>query len=213
MFNYPFLINQLSENGFAHCKSLLFPMLDYQYMTVADVRKIELCEKVYDLVNRFPAKAGQDKPTSCEAYIHAIEYQMQNVLKCKSGSIAAEYKSRALQMIAELQTEKEIDEETVYEKLLTLFSIYLGLLRSTAPDFTETIAEDARLNADRDDTEILKKFREIKAKKDIKTLFRKHENQQSLGNDIVYIHSVILLCLLLEILGEYERRDDNGQVD
>ena len=212
-FDYRFLLEQLSDRGFEHCKSLLFPMLGYHYMTEAEVRKIDLCEKIFDYVSRFPVKTGRNKTNSSEAYIDTIEYLLQNVLKSASGSIAAEYENHALQMITDMRTEKELGNETTSEKLLTLFSIFLGLLRSTAPDFSTTVAKDVLLTANRADAEILKIFSEVKIKKDIKALLKIRDAQQLLENDVFYIHSVLLYCLLLEILGEYERGDNNGSMD
>lgn len=212
-FNYLFIVNQLSDDGFAHCKSLLFPVLGYHYMTEADVRRIELCEKVYDLVNRFSVKAGQKKCFSCEAFIHEIDSQMQIALKCKLGSVASEYRNRGLQIIKELSTEKEIDEETTYDKLLTLFSIYLALLRATFPDFIKGIAENACLDAEKSDVEILKKIRDIQFKKDIPAVLHIAGGQHQQVRDIVYIHNVILYCLLMELQGEYTKESNHEHTD
>jgi len=57
-FNYRLLMAPLSDNGFHHCKSQVFPLLDYQYISYEEVRKVDLCESVHDLTEGFLVKTA-----------------------------------------------------------------------------------------------------------------------------------------------------------
>lgn len=212
-FDYRFLLGQLSDKGFEHCRFLLFPMLGYQYMTEAEVRKIELCERLYDMATHIPMKPGQKRDMSCEAYYEIIENHLQVTFMCKQGSIAEGYRNRALQSIKELRTEKEIDEETTFEKRLTLFAIFLGLLRAAYPDFQKAVVSDAQLFAVAEDADVLKAFKDVKPKVNIPGIFKKPESPSIQNTDIVYMHNIIMYCILMEIQGEYAKEDIHGSLD
>ena len=208
-FNYPFLLNQLSDKGFEHFKSLVFPMLGYQYMTEAEARKIEVCERLYDMADRVPMKSGQKKGMASEAYYEILENHLQVSIMCKPGSIAEGYKTRAFQIIRDMKVEKAVDEETPFEKRLTLFAIFLALLRSIYPDFQKAYATEAQLFVSRKDADILKAFKDSKSRMDITGIFRKSKVQSIQDNDIVYIHNIIMYCILMEIQGEYTKEGNH----
>ena len=208
VFDYLFMTKQLSDEGFNHCKSLLFPLLGYQYMTIEEVRRVDLCERINEFAKRYPMKPGQKKDMSFEAYTEVIENNIQNNIKCKNGSIANGYRNRALEIIKELKGEK--DPQKKLEKCLTLFALYLGLVRAVYPDLTKE-ANDARLMVDVKDEDLLKQYKDYKFKNnnflgiEPPVLFKKAGVLTLSDTDIVYIHNVLLYCILMEIQGEYKR--------
>ena len=194
-FDYRSMMNQLSDKGFEHCKSLLYPILGFHYLTLTEVRKIDLCEKLYDIASRVPIKAGQRKDMVVETYYESLMMFIQNTVNCGSGTISSEYRNRALKIIRELKDKKTIDDQDQFDQQLTLFALYLSLIRATAPDFAKKNASDAHLNVDESDVELLKRFKEFRPKKEIPGFLRMLNDQSLHGNDVVYIHSIILYCI------------------
>lgn len=210
-FDYPFLMEQLSDAGFNHCKSLLFPLLGYRYMTLEEVRKVDVCEKIYEFANRYPMKPGQKKEMSFEAYCDVIEYNIQNNLKCKNGTAAEDYRNRAIEIIKELKVEK--DSLSSFDKCLTLFAIYLSLLRAVHPNYEKTVATEVFLKVEKTDAELLSSFRNYKFKTnnflgiDTPALFKKPVVQSMRETDMIYLHNIMLYCVLMEVQGEFKRRN------
>jgi hypothetical protein len=82
------------------------------------------------------SKAGLKGVAALEFYLSIVENSIENIVKCKRGSLAEEYKNHALKLIKDLKGKSDEESEEKYEKLLTVFSIYLSLLRETFPDFS-----------------------------------------------------------------------------
>jgi len=208
-FDYPFLIEQLSDEGFNYCKSLLFPLLGYKYLTIEQVRKVDLCERINELTNHYPMRPGQKKNMSFEAYCEGIEINIQNNIKYKNGTTAEAYRNRAVDIIKELKENKEEDLRIACEKCLTLFAIYLGLIREVYPNLAKAVATDAHLQVDANDAELLKKLTEYKQKNtgflgiETPAIFKKPGVQLFRETEVVYMHNVLLYCVLLEIQGEF----------
>ncbi len=105
--DYMFITKQVSDEGFNHCKALLFPLLGYQYITIQEVRRVDLSERINEFTKRYPMRPGQKKDMSLEAYCEVIENNLQNNIKCKNRSVANDYRNRALEIIKELKGEKD----------------------------------------------------------------------------------------------------------
>ena len=133
-FNYPFWINKLSDKGFQYCLSLLYPMLHFQYMEEKDVRRIDLCERMYALAKDNPMYPGYNSGMSYQAYYKALRYYIENFLKSKQATIADQYRDRALVILKAIEEDK-IDKSGTDDNL-TLFAIYLALSRHLYPNFS-----------------------------------------------------------------------------
>lgn len=92
-----------------------------------------------------------------EFYLSIVENSIENIVKCKRGSLAEEYKNHALKLIKDLKGKRNEESEEKHEKLLTVFSIYLSLLRETFPDFVRREAAAVSLMVNGRDEELLKK--------------------------------------------------------
>jgi hypothetical protein len=103
------------------------------------------------------SKAGPKGVAALEFYLSAVENSIVNTVKCKRGSLAEEYKNHALKLIKDLKGKSDEESEEKYEKLLTVFSIYLSLLRETFPDFVRREAAEVSLMVNGRDEELLKK--------------------------------------------------------
>lgn len=204
-FNYPFWVGKLSDKGFQHCVSQLFPMLKFRYLKEEEVRRVDFSERMLELAERCNMIPDQKSSTSYEAYYKALSYYLVTFLKCKQGTVADGYRNKALEIIKRIEDDKV--DHTGTDENLTVFSIYLGLARALYPNYSSHVATGARLLVDEDDAELLIKLKDYKFKTETQGLFKKVEEQTQEARDMIYMHNVIMYCLLMETQGEYEEEE------
>ena len=203
-FNYPFWIDRLSDEGYRRCLSLLCPMLHFQYMKEKDIRRIDLSERMYDLAKDNPMYPGYNSGMSFQAYFKALQYYIENFLECTRDSIAERYRERALAILNAI--EKDSSNVGVEDEL-TAFAIYLGLSRELYGQFKTHNARFVTPLVCKEDAELLFKLKEYPFKKEIPGIFKKTEEQAHEAKEMIYMHNVIMFCLLMDAQGEFDEEE------
>ena len=204
--DYTYLLSLLSDTAFEYCRELLYPMLNFNILSVNDVRRIDICERINDLTidskkNKVYGIALRQNvtDTSLSDYVNSLKREILFV-QCEQNSRADKYSKYAQNIIIpRIQKEKE-----PYQDLYTLFTIYIGLMRElySSNDLTREDISKICLDICEDDLKLIQKmYRHPKA--EWFDLLVKPQTEVKQAKDRLFINNLVFYCLLLELRGKH----------
>ncbi len=203
--NYLKLVDDLSDQAFQFCADQLYPICNYRYLKREDFRRIDLKEKLVDLYF-----IPSDQQGSLNYYLFVLKLYFENFIKCKSGSVAEKYLSRAMELI-----ESALSDNGTIEDVEDIVQIFIALFRTLSNRFDEIekyMAVGLTFDVFRDDADLLKNI--WKHKKLVPNgivVEKKGGLYRSFGLDrykqnaikMAYIYNVIFLCRCLQNRGVF----------
>lgn len=206
-FQYNAMIDELDEKMLARCVDLLWPVLRYRYLKREDVRRIDLKERLNDMVASYVPGYGQ-QPTkgkndlACMGkYVEAIRFYFDNgYLPVKKGSRAEKYAAYAREI---MDGYKKSDDPLM--EIEDLFGIYLCLSRKAYPNYGNkavTPIDDIDLHVCEDDARLLEKIRIFPFEKVTPAVLKvvaKPEKQDARQKDFAFLNNALLLCGLIKV--------------
>ncbi len=148
-FDYEKIINEMSGEALDFCIRNISPMLGFLYLKAADIRRIDLIERLMQIDNAIDKAEIQKYGTSPQYYCALMEMQMDRSLKCKTGSHAEEYFLRAKEALKKVRdgngTLADIDDAFLVYTILCRLKINrdfrTGPVLADRPDY-ELYASD-----------------------------------------------------------------------
>ncbi len=194
--DYCSLIDELNDKGLRFCVENLFALLNYKFLTIEDVRRVDLKEKIIPMINEVRRiNNGID-----------VEFLFISILKyylrlCNCSGRAARYKEQILNRL-----ENEIDSSILINDLRDAVCAFLSFFR-IAGDIEHVLMrvkiDDVDFDVYAQDAEILRKLYKSKTYSSRFT-DRKVKNKDSDAKEFFYITSILLLSLMLQERGAFE---------
>lgn len=203
--DYVSLIEQMNDDVFEFCVSYLHPMFDYKILKPEDIRKIDIEEELV----RFRDSYVYDmtKMGYLNFYLSIIKNYFDNVLKCAEGSRAAKCKVRGYQVL-----ENALKENGTQNDILDAVILFLSLFREVEDNLDEKdfLISDVSIGISLIDAEVLNDMMYDKGPKasNIFSLLRKQSDDIGFSAKVMFINSIIYLCLGLQERGYFNIRED-----
>ncbi len=204
-FNYPHWFSLLSEKGFGYCRNLIYPLMNYKYIAVDQVRPVDISEKMYEFSSVTPMADGGSKEYTLICYVAALQNYILHYFKCKAGSRAEKYAKYTETLIRKFN-----DGSAQEDDLLTLFAIYLSIARVVFPNFETQMASDIDLSPDQSDAELLIKLRKHPFKRivaGLPLLPGREERQSQERRNMIFMHNALMWSILMDRQGRFAEEE------
>ena len=206
--DYGKMIDAYSEGALRHCIDLLFELFNFRFLTPADIRRIDLKEKVYALAEEYAPGKGKDKeaPTAIK-YAEALDFPFDNgYMPCEKGSIAEAYSKRAIELIKRVK-EKKADMEDLED----LFMVYTCLSREIIPSLKakkKASASSVSFGVKKKDAALFAELRgfPFKTQTPIAAL---STNQSEKQKQFAYLNNILFYIRLMDYQGEYVKGSES----
>lgn len=212
--NYLKLVDDLSDQAFQFCADQLYPICNYIYLQREDFRRIDLKEKLVSLYF-IPRDEKGRAQGSLNYYLFVLKLYFENFIKCKSGSVAEKYFSRAMELI-----ESALSDNGTIEDVEDIVQIFIALFRTLSNRFDEIenyMAVGLNFDVFRDDADLLKKIWEhkklvpngivVEKKGGLYRSFGSNRDKQN-AIKMAYIYNVIFLCRCLQNRGVFAMEEE-----
>lgn len=216
--DYIAIIDELNDQAFQRSVELLFPLLGYRILTKDDVRKVDLKERVLELIARYVPSKGRKSVGTLDKYGEILKFYFEYYLPCKLDSIASRYRTIALETIKTIKP--GIEEIRIAEDL---FMIFLSMMRSAKPDFEKkTPIENISFIVKNSDGELLEEIKDHEflwpvaqiAASFVQTPIAKKVIKPNLqpvnDKEFAYLNNVLLYCRMMQAQGEFSEGDDSN---
>lgn len=217
--DYVKIIDDFNDQAFKYCVDLLYPSLKFRILTKQDIRKVDLKERVLEIIAGYlPVK--DNKPSgSLEKYVEAVKFYFDNYLHCKPDSIALRYHAAALDAMKEIKA-----GNGELSRVEDVFMVFIALMRSAAPDFSKkTPIENVDFVVKESDGVLLEQIRDYPfafptpplAIVALQFLTDKQKGipdyrQPMAQKELLYINNILLYCRMMQAQGEFAEGDGVG---
>ena len=199
--NYQMIIDEYDDPTFKKCVELLYPMLHYRVLAPHDIRKVDLKERILEIMSIGADEKSQEADRTLEKYVQIIKYYLDNYVSCEKGSRAEAYCARARKMIKEI---KKSDDATAAAE--DIFLVFLGLIREVSPEFDKkNMVQSIDACIKDEDALLLQALKGHPFKLPVSPIVPiikgviKQPNQSQSEKDFVYYNNVLLYCRLMQI--------------
>lgn len=127
--DYIGIIEEMSEDAFKFCVDTLYPLFKYRVLKQGDVRRIDLEEKLLEYNSQIPKDDNGQEQGALNLYLNTIKMYFDSFIRCQTGSQAAKYRSRALDLIKIALSDKGSieDVEDIVQIFIAFFRISNGV--------------------------------------------------------------------------------------
>lgn len=212
-FDYSKLIDELNDQAYNYCVSNIYPLCNYKVLKENDIRRIDLKEYLskIDLMLSFELKKQGDLNT----FLYLLEFLLDNVLICKTDSIAEKYKKRA--KISICNARDKTDNLQDVEDAFLCFIILLHAMREYLHKDKKCSIVRATLYAKRCYSDTLKTlfesdidFSDGMIGKKKKKIVNKTEKLEEIElKKFFFINSIIFLARIIQKFGGFEGETEN----
>lgn len=126
-FSYPgILCNISNEEAFHYCVHKIYPILKYTVLQEDDVRRIDLAEKLNEIVGDIKDEIKNiSNGATIDYYAFLLEVYLKSFTETKKGSREEKYYQRALELIAGIS-----NSEAAFNDVKDALMIFISLFRS-----------------------------------------------------------------------------------
>ena len=212
-FDYSKLTDELNDQAFDYCVSNIYPLCNYKVLKENDIRRIDLKEYLskIDLMLSFELKKQGD----LNAFLYLLEYLLDNVLICKTDSIAEKYKERAKISICNARDKNDNLQDV--EDAFLCFIILLHTMRKYIYKDNKCVIVGATFYTERCYSDTLKilfesdiDFSDGIIGKKKKIFVNKTENLEEIElKKFFFINSIIFLARIIQKFGGFEGETEN----
>lgn len=212
--DYISIVDEMSDEAFKFCVSHLFQLFGYQVLTEQDVRRVDLKEKFMGFESQIPSEAKVRCPGILNYYFFVLKLYFENVLKCKSGSRAEQYRKRAYSAM-----DKALSDNGCIEDIDDVFLCFMTILRtyrSCLNEIKNRISVKPTLSIEEADAELLKFLWETKDIIPDGIVDKKGLLDKIFGTDyevktairLMYMNNIIFLSRALQHFGGFEAEEE-----
>ena len=203
--DYLRVIDDYNVEAFHFCVEQLFPLFELKVLTPRDIRPVDLKEQVVQLSARLSLTTDEQSNATILSYCFQLHWIFDLIVYTEKDSRAQEYKDRALELLSQVENGEQ--------KLQYIEDALLILVALEKPLQGEIIAFDGKKVGEPDfaqEMDNLKILKEIwNAINEIENTsilgFKKKRINENSSNKVKlwYLHSVIILCHLLQERGVF----------
>lgn len=125
--NLQYLFEQMNDEAFCFCRELVFPVCDFKYYKIEELRRIELLERSIYLREKFKdsirySKFSYNPQGECADYVAGIKFYLNTFVGSGSSARALSYSQRAKEIIDNMINSDNFASEDIESALMVLLS-------------------------------------------------------------------------------------------
>lgn len=211
--DYIKLVDDMSDQAFQFCVDQLYPMCNYRVLQRDDIRRIDFKERLLGYNSTVPKDEKGKEQGALNYYLFVMRLYFDNFLKCKEGSKAEKYRTRAMELM-----DSALSENGTIEDVEDLVQIFIALFRSLDYDYDhieKNLIEDLAFDIYKEDAELLKTIWEHNKLVPNGIIKKLGRSEKSRGAEywkqnaikLAYINNIIFLCRCLQNRGVFAVED------
>ena len=130
IFDFPRLIEQLDDEAFNYCRELVYPICGFKYITLGQIRKVDLEErslflrKEYDDALRFDFKPKNE----CLEFVESFKFYFKNYISQSNDKRIKEYINRANAIVDDMMESSSFPDEKIESVVMVYVSVFRTLM-------------------------------------------------------------------------------------
>lgn len=125
-FDFPRLIEQLDDEAFNYCRKLIYPICDFKYITLDQIRKVDLEERSlylrreYDHALQFDFKPKDE----CLEFVESFKLYFKNYISQSNDKRILDYINRANAIVDDMMESSSFPDEKIESVIMVYVSVF-----------------------------------------------------------------------------------------